>query len=64
MNEQSNQGFWCGWFPIGIKMGALAEQNICGICLEVCDVVLNEDATRRGTGDQIIKVVRRAAHDA
>ncbi|RCV10958.1 hypothetical protein SETIT_2G149500v2 [Setaria italica] len=43
------------------KEGALAEENMCGICFEVCDVVVHADAIHRG-GGQIIPTARRAIY--
>ena len=40
------------------KEGVLAEENMCGIVFEVCDVVLHADAIHRG-GGQIIPTARR-----
>ncbi|KAK8500725.1 hypothetical protein V6N12_031385 [Hibiscus sabdariffa] len=45
-------------FQWASKEGALAEENMRGICFEVCDVVLHADAIHRG-GGQIIPTARR-----
>ncbi|KAK8651916.1 hypothetical protein V6N13_141491 [Hibiscus sabdariffa] len=45
-------------FQWASKEGALAEENMRGICYEVCDVVLHADAIHRG-GGQIIPTARR-----
>ncbi|KAJ4837927.1 hypothetical protein Tsubulata_022519 [Turnera subulata] len=41
------------------KEGALAEENMKGICFEVCDVVLPADAIHRGRGGQVIPTAAR-----
>ncbi|KAJ0715879.1 putative protein-synthesizing GTPase [Helianthus annuus] len=41
--------------------GALAEENMRGICFEVCDVVLHADAIHRG-GGQVIPTARRVIY--
>ena len=43
------------------KEGALAEENMRGICFEVCDVVLHSDAIHRG-GGQVIPTARRVIY--
>ncbi|GKV37036.1 hypothetical protein SLEP1_g45105 [Rubroshorea leprosula] len=45
-------------FQWASKEGAMAEENMRGICFEVCDVVLHADAIHRG-GGQIIPTARR-----
>ncbi|KAG8479547.1 hypothetical protein CXB51_029160 [Gossypium anomalum] len=45
-------------FQWASKEGALSEENMRGICFEVCDVVLHADAIHRG-GGQIIPTARR-----
>ncbi|KAL3591790.1 hypothetical protein D5086_010430 [Populus alba] len=45
-------------FQWASKEGALAEENMRGICFEVCDVVLHADAIHRG-GGQVIPTARR-----
>ncbi|KAJ6419700.1 hypothetical protein OIU84_029759 [Salix udensis] len=44
---------WC--------FGVLAEENMRGICFEVCDVVLHADAIHRG-GGQVIPTARRVIY--
>ncbi|XP_078431914.1 elongation factor 2-like [Wolffia australiana] len=46
-------------FQWASKEGAIAGENMRGICFELCDVVLHADAVHRGV-DQIIPAVRRA----
>ncbi|XP_024026254.1 elongation factor 2-like [Morus notabilis] len=48
-------------FQWASKEGALAEENMRGICFEVCDVVLHADAIHRG-GGQIIPTARRVIY--
>jgi elongation factor 2 len=48
-------------FQWASKEGALAEENMRGICFEVCDVVLHVDAIHRG-GGQIISNARRVIY--
>ncbi|KAJ8755104.1 hypothetical protein K2173_016833 [Erythroxylum novogranatense] len=48
-------------FQWASKEGAMAEENMRGICFEVCDVVLHADAIHRG-GGQIIPTARRAIY--
>ncbi|KAL0325783.1 UNVERIFIED_CONTAM: Elongation factor 2 [Sesamum radiatum] len=43
------------------KEGPLAEENMRGICFEVCDVVLHADAIHRG-GGQVIPTARRVVY--
>ncbi|KAK8478398.1 hypothetical protein V6N11_028418 [Hibiscus sabdariffa] len=50
-------------FQWASKEGALAEENMRGICFEVCDVVLHADAIHRG-GGQIIPTARRVFYAA
>ncbi|KAI3929007.1 hypothetical protein MKX01_029536, partial [Papaver californicum] len=45
-------------FQWASKEGVLAEENMRGICFEVCDVVLHSDAIHRG-GGQVIPTARR-----
>ncbi|XP_040378362.1 elongation factor 2-like [Oryza brachyantha] len=45
------------------KEGALAEENMRGVCFELCDVVLHSDSIHRG-GAQIIPTARRAMYAA
>lgn len=45
-------------FQWASKEGALADENMRGICFEVCDVVLHADAIHRG-GGQVIPTARR-----
>jgi len=45
------------------KEGALAEENMRGICFELCDVVMHADAIHRG-GGQIIPTCRRVMYAA
>ncbi|KAL2331092.1 hypothetical protein Fmac_018673 [Flemingia macrophylla] len=40
------------------RKGPMAEENIRGVCFEICDVVLHADAIHRG-GGQIIPTARR-----
>ncbi|KAG6635782.1 hypothetical protein CIPAW_11G066000 [Carya illinoinensis] len=42
-------------FQWASKEGALAEENMRGICFEVCDVVLHADAIHRGCGQLTAK---------
>ncbi|KAK4420592.1 Elongation factor 2 [Sesamum alatum] len=44
-------------FQWASKEGPLAEENMRGICFEVCDVVLHADAIHRG-GGQVIPTAR------
>ncbi|GFZ12639.1 ribosomal protein S5/Elongation factor G/III/V family protein [Actinidia rufa] len=48
-------------FQWASKEGALAEENMRGICFEVCDVVLHSDAIHRG-GGQVIPTARRVIY--
>ncbi|KAM0823765.1 hypothetical protein ACQ4PT_070654 [Festuca glaucescens] len=48
-------------FQWASKEGALAEENMRGICFEVCDVVLFSDAIHRGSG-QITPTARRVIY--
>ncbi|VAI39507.1 unnamed protein product [Triticum turgidum subsp. durum] len=48
-------------FQWASKEGALAEENMRGICFEVCDVVLHTDAIHRG-GGQVIPTARRVIY--
>ncbi|TVU35156.1 hypothetical protein EJB05_17030 [Eragrostis curvula] len=48
-------------FQWASKEGALAEENMRGICFEVCDAVLLSDAIHRG-GGQIIPTARRVIY--
>uniref|UniRef100_A0A0A0KH05 Tr-type G domain-containing protein n=1 Tax=Cucumis sativus TaxID=3659 RepID=A0A0A0KH05_CUCSA len=48
-------------FQWASKEGALAEENMRGICFEVCDVVLHADAIHRG-GGQVIPTARRVIY--
>ncbi|CAA2981847.1 Elongation factor 2 [Olea europaea subsp. europaea] len=48
-------------FQWASKEGPLAEENMRGICFEVCDVVLHADAIHRG-GDQVILTARRVIY--
>ncbi|XP_058068491.1 elongation factor 2-like, partial [Magnolia sinica] len=48
-------------FQWASKEGALAEENMRGICFEVCDIVLYADAIHRGSG-QIILTARRVIY--
>jgi len=41
----------------------LAEENMRGVVVEICDVVLHADAIHRG-GGQIIPTARRASYAA
>ncbi|KAD5318036.1 hypothetical protein E3N88_17982 [Mikania micrantha] len=50
-------------FQWASKEGALAEENMRGICFEVCDVVLHADAIHRG-GGQVIPTARRVIYAA
>lgn len=50
-------------FQWASKDGALCEENMRGVCFEVCDVVLHADAIHRG-GGQIIPTVRRVLYAA
>lgn len=46
-----------------LQEGVLCEENMRGVAIEVCDVVLHADAIHRG-GGQIIPTCRRAAYAA
>eukprot|EP00243_Klebsormidium_subtile_P004004 TRINITY_DN17789_c0_g1_i1.p1 TRINITY_DN17789_c0_g1~~TRINITY_DN17789_c0_g1_i1.p1 ORF type:complete len:844 (-),score=361.35 TRINITY_DN17789_c0_g1_i1:309-2840(-) len=46
-----------------MKEGAVSEENMRGVCFEVCDVVLHADAIHRG-GGQIIPTARRVMYAA
>ncbi|KAG7577002.1 EF-G domain III/V-like [Arabidopsis thaliana x Arabidopsis arenosa] len=48
-------------FQWASKEGPLAEENMRGVCYEVCDVVLHADAIHRG-GGQMISTARRAIY--
>ncbi|XP_019099549.1 PREDICTED: LOW QUALITY PROTEIN: elongation factor 2 [Camelina sativa] len=48
-------------FQWASKEGPLAEENMRGICFEVCDVVLHSDAIHRG-GGQVIPTARRVIY--
>ncbi|KAJ6678184.1 hypothetical protein OIU85_008744 [Salix viminalis] len=48
-------------FQWASKEGVLAEENMRGICFEVCDVVLHADAIHRG-GGQVIPTARRVIY--
>ncbi|ONI12060.1 hypothetical protein PRUPE_4G141700 [Prunus persica] len=48
-------------FQWASKEGASAEENMRGICFEVCDVVLHADAIHRG-GGQVIPTARRVIY--
>ncbi|GLJ52609.1 hypothetical protein SUGI_1119680 [Cryptomeria japonica] len=50
-------------FQWASKEGALAEENMRGICFEICDVVLHADAIHRGVG-QLIPIARRVMYAA
>ncbi|KAH9288388.1 hypothetical protein KI387_032505 [Taxus chinensis] len=50
-------------FQWASKEGALAEENMRGICFEICDVVLHADAIHRG-GGQLIPTARRVMYAA
>ncbi|GBG66165.1 hypothetical protein CBR_g57047 [Chara braunii] len=50
-------------FQWASKEGALADENMHGICFEVCDVVLHADAIHRG-GGQVIPTARRVMYAA
>ena len=43
--------------------GVLSEENMRGVVIEVCDVVLHADAIHRG-GGQVIPTCRRATYAA
>ena len=43
--------------------GVLSEENMRGVVVEVCDVVLHADAIHRG-GGQVIPTCRRATYAA
>lgn len=45
-------------FQWASKEGAMAEENMRGICFKICDVVLHADAIHRG-GGQIMPTARR-----
>ena len=46
-----------------LQEGVLCEENMRGVAVEVCDVVLHADAIHRG-GGQIIPTCRRASYAA
>lgn len=46
-----------------LQEGVLCEENMRGVVIEVCDVVLHADAIHRG-GGQIIPTCRRATYAA
>ncbi|KAK4398726.1 Elongation factor 2 [Sesamum angolense] len=48
-------------FQWASKEGPLAEENMRGVCFEVCDVVLHADAIHRG-GGQVIPTARRVVY--
>ncbi|KAM0865546.1 hypothetical protein ACQ4PT_043191 [Festuca glaucescens] len=48
-------------FQWASKEGPLADENMRGICFEVCDVVLHTDAIHRG-GGQVIPTARRVIY--
>ncbi|KAJ0231815.1 Transcription factor [Hirschfeldia incana] len=48
-------------FQWASKEGPLCEENMRGICFEVCDVILHSDAIHRG-GGQIITTARRVLY--
>ncbi|KAJ3683581.1 hypothetical protein LUZ60_013808 [Juncus effusus] len=50
-------------FQWASKEGVLADENMRGICFEICDVVLHSDAIHRG-GGQLIPTARRAMYAA
>jgi elongation factor 2 len=50
-------------FQWATKEGVLAEENMRGVVVEICDVVLHADAIHRG-GGQIIPTARRASYAA
>ncbi|KAI3820418.1 hypothetical protein L1987_07965 [Smallanthus sonchifolius] len=50
-------------FQWASKEGALAEENMRGICFEVCDVVLHADVIHRG-GGQVIPTARKVIYAA
>lgn len=50
-------------FQIASKEGPMADENLRGVCFEVCDVVLHTDAIHRG-GGQIIPTARRVFYAA
>lgn len=50
-------------FQWASREGALAEENMRGICFEMCDVVLHSDAIHRG-GGQLIPTARRVFYAA
>jgi len=41
----------------------MADENMRGVCFDICDVVLHADAIHRG-GDQIIPTARRVFYAA
>ena len=47
----------------GVQEGVLCEENMRGVAIEVCDVVLHADAIHRG-GGQVIPTCRRASYAA
>lgn len=50
-------------FQMASKEGPMADENLRGVCFEVCDVVLHTDAIHRG-GGQIIPTARRVFYAA
>uniref|UniRef100_A0A0E0C7D6 Tr-type G domain-containing protein n=1 Tax=Oryza meridionalis TaxID=40149 RepID=A0A0E0C7D6_9ORYZ len=50
-------------FQWASKEGALAEENMRGVCFELCDVTLHSDSIHRG-GGQLIPTARRAMYAA
>ncbi|KAG4950437.1 hypothetical protein JHK82_043796 [Glycine max] len=50
-------------FQIASREGPLAEENLRGVCFDLCDVVLHADTIHRG-GGQIIPTARRAFYAA
>ncbi|TKY49374.1 Elongation factor 2 [Spatholobus suberectus] len=50
-------------FELAAKEGPMADENMRGVCFEICDVVLHADAIHRG-GGQIIPTARRVFYAA
>ncbi|XP_027340327.1 elongation factor 2-like [Abrus precatorius] len=50
-------------FELASKEGPMADENLRGVCFEICDVVLHADAIHRG-GGQIIPTARRVFYAA
>ena len=46
-----------------MQEGVLSEENMRGVVIEICDVVLHADAIHRG-GGQVIPTARRAVYAA